>query len=69
MKSTPSFRKVWGAPVLLSVLSLLGLLFALLGEHAAWKTAGWLSLTAPVATGLWLARPRSETRRPATRAS
>lgn len=69
MKSPSAFRKVWGAPLLLSVLTLIGLLSALLGEHAVWKTAGWLSLAVPVATGLWLARPRNEAQRPPSGAS
>ncbi|ULU24084.1 hypothetical protein [Dyella terrae] len=67
MKSTPSFRKVWGVPLLLSALTLIGLLSALLGEHVVWKTMGWLSLTVPVAAGLWLARPRKEVQRPVSR--
>ncbi|NYT70462.1 hypothetical protein [Pusillimonas noertemannii] len=52
---SPSFKKVWGAPVALAVLTCFGLLSALLGT-GAWHWASWLSLAIPLATGLgyWL---------------
>ncbi|CAB3727472.1 membrane protein [Achromobacter piechaudii] len=38
------FMFVWGAPVLLGVLSVFGLLAALLGT-GAWHWASWITLT------------------------
>ena len=47
-------------PTLLAVLTVVGLLSALLGEHLAWKALAWALLTVPVAIAAWLSwRPRS----------
>ncbi|WP_245220118.1 hypothetical protein [Pusillimonas caeni] len=53
-----SFKKVWGAPIALAVLTCAGLLSALLGAET-WHWVSWLCLAIPLATGLgyWL-RPR-----------
>lgn len=53
MSQNPHFRKVWSIPILLAVLSLIGLLSALLGEHLAWKALAWVTLAVPVAVSLW----------------
>ncbi|WP_430390150.1 hypothetical protein [Dyella sp. 20L07] len=60
MSNASYFRKVWSIPILLAVLSLIGLLSALLGEHLVWKALAWAALTVPIVVGLWYAcRPRS----------
>lgn len=47
-----SFWFVWKIPALLALLTLFGLLAALLGT-GAWHWAAWLALAVPVFTGLW----------------
>lgn len=56
----PSFKRIWGAPIALTVLTCAGLLSALLGK-GAWHWASWLCLAIPLGTGLgyWL-RPRNK---------
>jgi len=44
MRSRRQFWFVWGAPILLGLLSVFGLLAALLGT-GIWHWASWLSLT------------------------
>ncbi|GAB2886688.1 hypothetical protein GCM10027278_03740 [Paralcaligenes ginsengisoli] len=48
--------RVWAAPVLLGVLTLFGLLAALLGT-GLWHWAAWLALAIPVAVAsfFWMA--------------
>jgi len=54
--SAPSHRrKIWAVPGLLAVLTLAGLLCALIGEQLAWKALAWSCLAVPVAVGLWFA--------------
>jgi hypothetical protein len=49
--------RTFGWPLLLGVLSGLGLVLALIGD-GAWDAVSWLLLTSPVATIVWaLARP------------
>lgn len=45
--SAGSFRFVWGAPLVLGVLTVFGLLAALLGT-GLWHWASWIALAAPV---------------------
>lgn len=40
---------VWGWPVGLAVLTLFGLLSALLGQHGAWHWLSWAALAFPLA--------------------
>lgn len=40
-------KKVWGIPVLLSLITLFGLLAALLGTGACWVLA-WLAMAVPL---------------------
>ncbi|MDB5974160.1 MAG: hypothetical protein JWR07_920 [Nevskia sp.] len=44
-------RRVFGMPLLLALLSLLGLVSALLGD-GAWDALSWLALGIPVAVAL-----------------
>ncbi len=60
MSQTPHFRKVWSIPIVLSALSIVGLLSALLGEHWVWKALAWLTLAVPVAVSLWYAGLRRQ---------
>jgi len=46
------FLKLWGAPILLGVLTLIGLVSALLGD-GIWDTLSACALGAPVAAGAW----------------
>lgn len=43
---------IFAAPLLIGLLSLVGLIAALLGD-GAWDVAGWLGLAAPLATLVW----------------
>ncbi|MGC1547797.1 MAG: hypothetical protein WA777_04650 [Rhodanobacter sp.] len=54
------FWWIWAAPTALAVLSVFGLLSALLGEHMVWKALAWVALGIPVVTSSWFAwlRPR-----------
>ena len=44
--------RLWGAPVLLAVLSIVGLLSALLGD-GRWNLLSAIALGTPVAVGAW----------------
>lgn len=46
-------RGTWTAPLLLAIISLLGLLSALLGEEQTWKILAWMALSVPVLTTIW----------------
>lgn len=53
------FMALWGMPILLGVLTLIGLVSALLGD-GIWDLVSGLALGAPVAVGAWHAlRPRA----------
>ncbi|MDR3023952.1 hypothetical protein [Chryseobacterium sp.] len=45
MKRT--FLKLWGMPILLALLSIFGLIAALLGD-GIWDILGWLTLSFPL---------------------
>lgn len=49
---SPSFRHMWGAPVLLGILTAVGLLAALLGD-GVWDALSALALGVPVAATIW----------------
>jgi hypothetical protein len=51
--STSIARGTWTAPLLLAIISLLGLLSALLGEEQTWKIVAWMALSVPVLTTIW----------------
>lgn len=42
-----SFKKVWGAPLVLAIITLFGLLAALLGT-GVWYGLSWLSMIIPL---------------------
>ncbi len=51
------FRALWGAPLVIGLLSLIGLVSALAGDGLAdWLS--WLGLAVPVATVIWAMRRR-----------
>lgn len=53
MDSKPVLNlKLWGMPILLGVMSLVGLVSALL-EDGLWDGLSWLTLGIPVALMLW----------------
>jgi hypothetical protein len=47
-----AFLKLWGMPILLGLLTTLGLVSALLGD-GIWDILSAFALGAPVAVGLW----------------
>ena len=47
-----SLLKLWGAPVLLAVLTTVGLLSALLGD-GRWNALSAMALGTPVVVGAW----------------
>lgn len=47
-----AFLRLWGMPVLLGVLTVIGLLSALFGD-GIWDALSALTLGAPVVVGLW----------------
>lgn len=51
---TPSLspRQIWGMPALLSLLTAVGLLSALLGD-GLWDLLSWIAMTAPLAVIVW----------------
>ncbi|MET0859133.1 MAG: hypothetical protein ABWY27_20465 [Telluria sp.] len=51
------FVALWGAPLLLGILTALGLVSALLGD-GIWDTVSALALGAPVLVGAWFALRR-----------
>lgn len=46
------FMAVWGMPILLGVLTMVGLVSALLGD-GIWDTVSAFALGTPVAVGAW----------------
>ena len=40
--------RVWGWPIALAVLSIFGLLSALLGQGGVWWVLSWIALTVPL---------------------
>ena len=49
-KARLSFRRQWGWPIALAVLTVVGLLSALLGEGGVWWWLSWTALGIPLAT-------------------
>jgi hypothetical protein len=48
---------LWRMPILLGLLSVAGLLSALIGD-GAWDALSWVALGAPTAIGIWYALRR-----------
>ncbi|MGV3601247.1 MAG: hypothetical protein ACO1N1_08575 [Dyadobacter fermentans] len=53
MKS--NFWKVWGMPIVIGILSGIGLISALTGDDI-WDAVSWLTLGFPVVVGFWFLR-------------
>lgn len=53
-----NFWFVWRAPLILAVLTLFGLLIALV-KTGIWHWAAWGALAAPIVAGLWYSLVRS----------
>ncbi|MCC2962725.1 hypothetical protein LK540_20035 [Massilia sp. IC2-278] len=51
------FMKLWGVPILLGILTLIGLLSALFGD-GVWDAVSALALGTPVAVGAWFSLRR-----------
>jgi hypothetical protein len=49
---SPSFRRMWGAPICLGILTAIGLLAALLGD-GMWDALSALALGIPAAATIW----------------
>ena len=45
-------RQIWGMPIVIGILSAIGLLSALLGD-GIWDVLSWLALGTPVAVTFW----------------
>lgn len=57
-----SFRQLWGAPILLALLTLIGLVSALTGEGGLHYWLSWLLLALPVVVSIWHALRPPKTR-------
>lgn len=60
MIRTPS--QIWAMPILLAILTAIGLVAALLGD-GVWDWVSALTLGAPVAAGIWYGLRRTPARR------
>jgi len=47
-----AFLKLWGMPIVLGVLTVVGLVSALLGD-GIWDTVSAFALAVPLAVGVW----------------
>jgi D-alanyl-lipoteichoic acid acyltransferase DltB (MBOAT superfamily) len=56
-----NFWFVWRAPIILAILTVFGLLAALL-KTGTWHWAAWLALAVPIVVGLWFSFKRSSLR-------
>lgn len=45
-------RQIWGMPIVIGMLSAVGLFSALVGD-GVWDSVSWLALATPVAVTLW----------------
>lgn len=51
-KSPSSFRRIWAAPIIIALVSLVGLVAALLGDDLN-DWVSWIALTTPLAVLAW----------------
>lgn len=49
---SPAFLRLWGVPILLGVLTTIGLVAALLGD-GMWDAVSGVALGLPVLLGIW----------------
>ncbi|GGY05243.1 hypothetical protein [Pseudoduganella dura] len=49
---SPAFLRLWGVPVLLGILTTIGLVAALLGD-GIWDMVSGVALGVPVLLGIW----------------
>jgi hypothetical protein len=49
---SPAFLRLWGMPILLGILTAIGLLAALLGD-GVWDAVSGVTLAIPVLLGIW----------------
>ncbi len=47
-RATSPFWRVWRWPIVLSALTMFGLLSALLGQHGLWRWLSWVALGIPL---------------------
>ncbi len=52
MSDPQTTRQIWASPIVLGIISAIGLVSALLGD-SIWDALSWVTLTAPVAAVLW----------------
>ena len=48
----PAFRSLWGRPLVISLLSAVGLVGGLVGD-GAWDWMTWIGLGVPCVAGVW----------------
>lgn len=53
MKQGGHFRRLWGWPIALGLLTAIGLVSALFSEGGPGDVLAWVALGIPVAVGLW----------------
>lgn len=54
MKTASPFWALWGWPIVLGVLSAIGLFCGLWGD-GAWDWVGWIGVGVPTLVGIWFA--------------
>ena len=50
-----SARQIWGMPVMLGILSVIGLVSGLLGD-GGWDVLSWVALSLPIVVIVWYIR-------------
>ncbi len=55
MRPRHSFWRLWGWPIVLGLLTSVGLVSALFSDGGMGDMLAWLTLGIPVATGVWFA--------------
>ena len=56
--SAPKRIRIWTAPIYIGVISMIGLIAALLSDDGLGDYLAWLALAIPVAVVLWYTPPR-----------
>ena len=55
LNNKSQFMKVWGMPVLLSIVTIIGLISAIIGL-GVWHWISWITLSAPIVVMWWFGR-------------